>query len=571
MSPVFLSHLKRHLTFERIFFAIILVTFFIRLFQLDLKLFHHDEAIHAWFSYDFLTKGGYRYDPMYHGPLLYYLTTGMFGIFGDSDLVARILPAVFGSLIVVLVYPLYRMGYLDRKQTLVAGLFLAVSPDLVYFSRFLRHDIFQLFFTLLILVALLAYLNNGRLRYALIAGMAVAGGMTLKEDMPIFLLIFVSFGLYLVISRRITLPPTWKRDALFGIFLALALIVAFYSSFGTQWGVLIPDSIQSVNQTGWYKAIDHWTAMHNMCRICGPWFFYIILLLLYEVPIIVFAFFAIGQFLATDYKVRDRFGSLILRLRGRPGPDPISTLARTSLYQVRHPEYTDNRRYFFIFSLYWMIVSLATYAYIGEKVPWLIIHQILPMVFVAVYCMTTRKATIAVLASVFLIVVTCHVAFTPADISEPIVQVQNSEEMRTVMKLIDGSDRVVVASKDYWPLPWYYRGPRWEKIDFYGGLVDQATITSKDPDMVFTHDTETYPSLEGYEKKTYRLAYWFSYYDNDKRLFQYYLLRDGKLGSINIDVFTKPGLYERAGLRDPGIPIPIPTSPFIAVNTTVSQ
>jgi len=27
--------------------------------------------------------------------------------------------------------------------------------------------------------------------------------------------------------------------------------------------------------------------------------------------------------------------------------------------------------------------------------------------------------------------------------------------------------------------------------------------------------------------------------------------RDGKMGSINIDVFTKPGLYEKAGLPPP--------------------
>ena len=48
--------------------------------------------------------------------------------------------------------------------------------------------------------------------------------------------------------------------------------------------------------------------------------------------------------------------------------------------------------------------------------------------------------------------------FVPVDMNEPIVQVQNSEEMRVVMQLIDASDIVVVASENYWPLPWYYRG-----------------------------------------------------------------------------------------------------------------
>ncbi|MDD1719914.1 MAG: TIGR03663 family protein [Methanoregulaceae archaeon] len=551
MTPSTLSEIRKHLSFERLFFILVLLTFAIRLISLDLKLFHHDEAIHAWFSYDLLTKGGYSYDPMYHGPLLYYLTSGMFWLFGDTDLVARFLPAVFGSALVLLVYPIYRMGYLDRKQTLVAALFIAVSPDLVYFSRFLRHDIFQLFFTLLILVALLAYLNYGKLRYGILAGIAVAGGMTLKEDMPIFLLIFITFGLYLILRKKITLPREWKRDAAVGILVALGLIILLYSSFGYHWEVLVPDATHTLNQTGWYKAVDHWTAMHNMCRICGPWFFYIILFLLYEVPIIVLAFLGIGQFFATDCKVRAWTRNISSSISHGLPRDRIDELTKVSLYQLRHRGEDHKKRDFFIFCLFWMAISMAAYAYIGEKVPWLIIHQLLPMIFVGMYKMTSRKAAIAVAASAFLIVMTWHVAFVPADISEPIVQVQNSEDMRTVMKLMDASNRVMVASKDYWPLPWYYRGSRWDKIDFYGGIVDQTTISSKDADMIFTHDTESYPSIEGYEKKTYRLAYWFSYYDNENRIPEWYLLRDGKLGSINIDVFTKPGLYERAGLTVP--------------------
>ena len=82
----------------------------------------------------------------------------------------------------------------------------------------------QLFFTLLILVALLWYLHTGRLRYALIAGIGVAGGMALKEDMPLFLLVFLIAGLYLLVAKKITLPKTWKRDAVLGLLLAVGLL-----------------------------------------------------------------------------------------------------------------------------------------------------------------------------------------------------------------------------------------------------------------------------------------------------------------------------------------------------------
>ena len=81
--------IKHFFTFERLFILIFILTIFLRFWQLDLKLLHHDEAIHAWFSYELLTKGTWIYDPSYHGPFLYYVTAGMFSLFGDSDLVAR--------------------------------------------------------------------------------------------------------------------------------------------------------------------------------------------------------------------------------------------------------------------------------------------------------------------------------------------------------------------------------------------------------------------------------------------------------------------------------------------------
>ncbi|HOV68419.1 MAG TPA: TIGR03663 family protein, partial [Methanoregulaceae archaeon] len=170
--------IRRYLSFDATFLLLILATAFTRFYRLNLKLFHHDEAIHAWFSYELLTKGTYTYDPMYHGPILYYITAGMFRLFGDSDLVGRLVPALLGVLIVVLVYFIYRIGYLDQRQSLVAGLLIMISPDLVYFSRFLRHDIFMLFFTLLLVVALLYYLERRQLRFAALA--AVAAGLALS-------------------------------------------------------------------------------------------------------------------------------------------------------------------------------------------------------------------------------------------------------------------------------------------------------------------------------------------------------------------------------------------------------
>ena len=539
LAAGFSNSLKKFFTFERTFLLILVIAFILRFWSLDLKLLHHDEAIHAWFSYELLTKGAWMYDPSYHGPFLYYITSGMFALFRDSDLVARILPSLFGTLLIPLVYFIYRLGYLDKKQTLIASLFLAVSPDIVYFSRFLRHDIFMLFFTLLFLVALLYYFERGHTRFAVIASIAAAGGLCCKEEMPVILLIFAIFFIYAIWQKHFTLPPGWKTDLLIGVFLLTAIMGVLYSAFGMHLSTLVGEEFR-LNTSGWWQAIEHWTAMHNQQRLGGPWFFYIILLLLYEVPIFILAIIGTLQFLIPNSSLTmavERMKNLLLKRTWALSTPQIAGVAARQLSAAGKGDRKSEE--FFRFCIWWMILSMAFYAYFGEKVPWLLIHQLLPMTFVSVYKLNWQKVAFVLVGTIFLVAMTWHVAFVPADINEPIVQVQNSEEMRTVMNLIDHSDRVVLASKNYWPLPWYYRGSRWNKITMYGERVDESTLTGSDPDVILLHDTESYDTLYRYDKTTYKLSYWFSYYDNQDRLFEYYMHRDGKMGSINIDVFAR--------------------------------
>jgi len=534
----FSDKIKQIFTFERIFILILILSIILRFTQLDLKLFHHDEAIHAWFSFDLLTKGTWVYDPSYHGPFLYYVTAGMFSIFGDSDLVARLLPALFGVLLIPLVYCIYRLGYITKAQTLFVALFLAISPDMVYFSRFLRHDIFMLFFTLLLLVAILYYIDRKQTRFIVIAAIATAGALSCKEEMPIILLIFFTFFGFALWKKRITLPPQWKNDLLIALFILMGLLVTLYTAFGMHPETLIGQNFQ-INTTGWYQAVEHWMAMHEQQRLGGPWYYYVPLYLLYEVPIFLLAILGTVQFLfkGTSFSL---LGKRIKNwLKTRRFELSTADLAATSLNQIRTPAATPGKsEFFFQFCIYWMILTMAFYAYVGEKVPWLLIHQLLPMCFVATYNLNWQKVVFALIGCLFLLLMTWHVAFIPTDINEPIIQVQNSEDMRTVMNLMDASDCVVIASKDYWPLPWYYRGDGWNKIVFYGRIEDETTLTEKHPGVIITHDTESYPSITGYDKQTYKLSYWFSFYDNENRLFDYYIHRDGKMGSINIDVFT---------------------------------
>ncbi|MFA6224987.1 MAG: flippase activity-associated protein Agl23 [Methanoregula sp.] len=539
--------IKNFFTFNRIFICILLIAIFVRFWTLDLKLLHHDEAIHSWFSYELLAKGTWIYDPSYHGPFLYYVTAGMFSLFGDSDLVARLLPALFGTLLIPLVYCIYRIGYINKNQTLLTSLFIAISPDMVYFSLFLRHDIFMLFFTFLLLVALLYYFERGQIRFALIAAVAMAGALSCKEEMPVILLIFASFFIFATWRGTFTLPTSWKRDLVIGLILVTAIMSVLYTGFGAHPETLVGQNFQitvpgvhfETNTTGWYKAVEHWIDMHNQQRLGGPFYFYIPFYLLYELPIFILAIIGTLQFILKGIDLSLAFKRLKNIILTRKLSLTTGYLAEISLHQLLNPcpSYSKSDE-FFRFCIYWMILTMAFYAYVGEKVPWLLIHQLLPMCFVAVYKLNWQKIAFALVGCIFLVVMTWHVAFIPVDINEPIVQVQNSEDMREVMKLIDASNNVVIASKDYWPLPWYYRGDRWKKIIFYGDRADVSALTEKNPGVIILHDTESYPVIEDYDKKTYKLSYWFSFYDNDKRLIDYYLNRDGKMGSINIDVFT---------------------------------
>jgi uncharacterized protein (TIGR03663 family) len=534
----FFKKIKLFFSFERIFILIFLLTVLLRFWQLDLKLFHHDEAIHSWFSYELLKTGAWVYDPSYHGPFLYYVTAGMFYLFGDSDLTARLLPSLFGTLLIPLVYLIYRIGYLDKKQTLIAALLIALSPDMVYFSRFLRHDIFMLFFSFLFLVAILYYLEYGKTRFAIIAAVAMAGGLCCKEEMPVIILIFASFFLFAIWQGKFRLPPGWKYDCLMGAFIVFGSMSILYSAFGFHIETLIGQNF-ALNTTGWYKAVEHWTAMHNQQRLGGPWFFYIPLFLLYELPIFILGIMGTLQFLLQGLNPSLFLHRLRVQVTYRGSAIPTSELAALSLQQLKNQKPAPAKSdIFFRFCIYWMILMIAFYAVVGEKVPWLIIPQLLPMCIIAVYKLNWQKMAFALIGCIFLILMTWHVAFIPADINEPIVQVQNSEDLREVMHLIDTSDRVVVASKNYWPLPWYYRGDRWNKIKFYGDITDEVTLTKDNPGVIILHDAASYPSIPGYDKKTYKLGYWFSWYDNENRLIDYYLHRDGKMGSINIDVFT---------------------------------
>ncbi len=132
---------------------------FFRFSALELKPFHHDEGVNGFFLKTLFDKGTYAYDPAnYHGPTLYYISLAFSKAFGLNTLSARWSVAIFGVLTVVLA--LFLRRYIGKVGALAAALFLSLSPGMVYISRYFIHEMFFVFCSLAVVVAVLFFIEK---------------------------------------------------------------------------------------------------------------------------------------------------------------------------------------------------------------------------------------------------------------------------------------------------------------------------------------------------------------------------------------------------------------------------
>src|SRR5690349_14542903 len=127
-----------------IWFGLIALTIFMHLVDLGPRAMHHDESIHASFSYDYfrgINNTGAAYDPTWHGTLLYNLVALSYFLFGGvTETTARMAPAIFGIILVAICYLLRPI--VGRIGALAMAIFMMFSPSILYYGRSLRHDIF---------------------------------------------------------------------------------------------------------------------------------------------------------------------------------------------------------------------------------------------------------------------------------------------------------------------------------------------------------------------------------------------------------------------------------------------
>ncbi|MEJ7698059.1 MAG: glycosyltransferase family 39 protein [Pyrinomonadaceae bacterium] len=107
----------------------------------------------------------YKYDPTnYHGPDLYYIALAFSKIFGLNTISVRSSVAIFGLLTVVLAFCLKK--YIGSIGSLTAALFLALSPGMVFISRYFIHEMLFVFLVSALSSVFCILLKNAKLEFS---------------------------------------------------------------------------------------------------------------------------------------------------------------------------------------------------------------------------------------------------------------------------------------------------------------------------------------------------------------------------------------------------------------------
>jgi len=411
-----------------------MVSLALHLWLLGARTFHHDEAIHAHAAYDLVQTGNYRYDPTYHGPLLYYLTAGVFAVAGDSDFTARLPIALAGVLLIAVAWSLRRP--LGERAAWWTALLATISPSFLYYGRFLRMDILEVLTASAALVAVWRAAHR-RSSAWLWVGVWTGLAFATKENAYVTAaLIAVVTGMMATASGlRRAVPDAlgWAQRHRWGLITAAAAAVV----------VTVPLYTVGFRYPGdWFfpsKAISYWWQQHSIERVAGPPWYHLPRLALYDfLPILA----ALGWALRRRRRMRTLEWSLLL----------------------------------------FALSSVGMYCYLGEKVPWLLVHQVWAFLPLAGMQMArtfgprgrwwSRGLAGAGLSAT--VVISLTAVFVLDEISpaqrrvEALIYVQTCPEILPPVAegyrlAADGANPVAaVGGEAAWPLSWYWRRtPTW--------------------------------------------------------------------------------------------------------------
>ncbi len=430
---------------------------------------HTDEAVHAIKFGALLEENKYRYDPHeYHGPTLNYftlipsLTVSPKKLAEIDERTLRIVPVFFGMFLFLGLF-LLKNG-LSRPVVFFASLFLAISPAMVFYSRYYIQEMLLVSFSFSAIVSGYRYVKSKNPVWAFFAGVFLGLMHATKETCIIvfgamFLALFLTWTLGYRQKGKPFLFNTKINPWHILILTATAFVISalFYSSFFTHpRGIL--DSfaaykyyLQRAGQTNWH--------IH-------PWFYYFKLLI------------------GSKHAARPFWNELIIVILSGIG-------LAVALRRKQHPQVDQSLFRFFAF--YTVILALI-YSIIPYKTPWSMLGFYFGMILLAAFGVTSlltinKSIILRIFVFLFLVlgvgdlIVLSYLSNFKyeADPSNPYVYAHTSRDVLAIAQRVekiaqvhpDGKNmviEVICPEDDYWPLPWYLRFfPNigwWNKVNF---------------------------------------------------------------------------------------------------------
>lgn len=414
---------------QALYLAVGIAAFVLRIWEVGSRAMHGDESVHAWLAWNLYTGAGYQYDPVYHGPLQFLVTSVFFFLFSPSNTSARLMAVLFGSALVVLPYFLRR--YMGRWAALLAAAFIGFSPAFVYVSRLERDDIFTCLFGLTMALGLLGLARTGQARYLYLLVASAALSLAAMENTYITLFIFGSYLAVVLLSEwqaqcgglrwwRATGSDHRISGRILGAYLLL-LLAALLLTMVT--GLYLP--VPLVLAVGIVGLVSRQTALGVMESGETPYLGAIrgvprqawVNALALVVAILFLAFSAFGEDPRGIWDATQPFFNTGSACPGNPfilNPCRKDIIGGLFYWLSQHEVHRGGQPWFYytlLFGLYeqiavlfgaagaiwfarrpsifssfvtfWAILAFGVYSWAGEKFPWLMIHPLLPVTLLA--------------------------------------------------------------------------------------------------------------------------------------------------------------------------------------------
>jgi uncharacterized protein (TIGR03663 family) len=434
----------------------LLVALGLRCPELARRPMHTDEAVNAIKFQALWEEGSYRYDPVeHHGPALVYSTliaaklTRAGGFARLDEAWFRWVTVVYGVGLILLL-PLVADG-LGRGGTICAGLLLAISPAMVFYSRDYIHEMLLVFFTFLALASGWRYFRSRRSGWAWLAGAAIGLMQATKET---FLLALAAVAVALMLNgiwgrwmasagRKVSFKLD-IRDTLAALAIWALIVFALFSSFFR-------------NSQGPLDAVRTYLPWLERAAGASPhlhsWSFYLERLALFHT--------GGGPVWSEGLILSLAFIGVLAGFSRKVMPDAPAGFVR--------------------FCAFYTVVLAAIYSAIAYKTPWCLLgfwHGTILLAGVGAVELVRwppkrwMKSAVAILllaAAGQLAAQAWRAAVTfCADRRNPYVYAQTSPDIRGLVDQISALAqkhpqgrhllvKVMAPGSDYWPLPWYLR------------------------------------------------------------------------------------------------------------------